>query len=725
MPKEKATVENKQDESVWVQESGVEIEAETQQQDISETETTSQSDLETESETESETDPETESETESETDPETESETESETDPETESETESETDPETESETESETDPETESETESETDPETESETESETDPETESETESETDPETESERTAQIVMMYLGQPAEEQIAQAVVFQADTGEKQIESAVLSYTDPSNGQTVQAGAVEIVEDYIAFLIEGPMLEQEALQTLSLSVEGDEIFCSIPEFINSQETVSSSFQEEGTVPAQSSIAAYSTEETGLVAQDASQIASILEASGAGVSTQENRAASNIVVVLDPGHGGWDGGATRTWNGVTYMEKEIALKISLATKAELEKYQGVTVYLTRDSDVYVGIKERVDYAVSVGADVLVSQHINSTEQTQTTVSGALVYVSVGKYRPEVANEAKALAEEILEKLSSIGLKNLGFLTRQSDDGERYPNGELTDYMGIVRYGILAGLPSMIVEHGFVSNPSDCEKYYGSDAKIEALGIADAQAIAEYYGLKKINTGGIQPGFCMVNGKVRYYTADLKMVTGWYQIDGDWYYFNRYGTMLTGRWKLPDGLYHHFNANGTAKSGWTTINGKQYFMNSKGVMQFGWLKYGTKWYYLQSNGVMAVSQHIKYNGNYYYVNRYGRRVSGWLTLGTSKLYYDSDGVRQHGWTQIGNETYYFRVSNGHMVKSCWIQSNSCWFYIKSDGTMAKSESVYIGGKWYQFSAYGVCQNR
>lgn len=376
-----------------------------------------------------------------------------------------------------------------------------------------------------------------------------------------------------------------------------------------------------------------------------------------------------------------------------------------------------------------MTRTTDIDVGLKERVDYAVSVGADVLVSQHINSTEQNETTVSGALVYVSVGKYRPEVANEAKAIAAEILSKLSSIGLKNMGFLTMQSTDGEKYPNGQLADYMAIVRYGILANLPSMIVEHGFVSNPSDCETYFGSDEKIQALGIADAQAIAEYYGLKKKDTGGIQPGFCVVNGKTRYYTQDLKMVTGWYQIAGEWYYFNRYGTMLTGRWKLPDGFYHHFNNDGSAKSGWNTINGKKYFMNSKGVMQFGWLKYGTKWYYLQPNGSMAgsmvVSQHIKYNGNYYYVNRYGRRVSGWLTLGTSKLYYDSNGIRQQGWVEIDNDTYYFRVANGHMVKSCWAQSNGCWFYLKSDGTMAKSESLYIGGKWYQFSQYGVCLNR
>ena len=543
----------------------------------------------------------------------------------------------------------------------------------------------------------------------------------LENASLSYIDPVSGQNTNLSCVEIAEDYIAFLAEGNLLSQGDLQTLSLTINGKETSCSIPEFISSQETASGSFQEEGTVET----AQYSAETTGLVASDASQIGSIMAAAGAqGENAAVSRAGGNVVVVLDPGHGGYDGGATRTWNGVTYIEKDIALKISQATKEELETYEGVRVYMTRTSDVYVGLKERVDYAVSVGGDVLVSQHINSTAQNETTVSGALVYVSTGKYRPDVANEAKEIANEILSKLSSIGLKNMGFLTQESDDGGKYPNGQPSDYMAIIRYGILANLPSMIVEHGFVSNPADCEKYYGSDAKIRALGVADAQAIAEYYGLKKKNTGTIRPGFNVVNGKTRYYTEDLKMVKGWYRIDGDLYYFNRYGTMLTGRWKLPDGYYHHFHSDGVVKSGWNTINGKKYFMNSKGVMQFGWLKYGTKWYYLQKDGSMAISKHLKLNGKYYYVNRYGRRVSGWLTLGSSKLYYDSNGVRQHGWVDIGNERYYFRTANGHMVKNCWSQSNGKRYYLKSDGTMAKAENLYINGRWYRFSSSGVCLN-
>lgn len=55
----------------------------------------------------------------------------------------------------------------------------------------------------------------------------------------------------------------------------------------------------------------------------------------------------------------MVLDPGHGGNEAGANRTWNGVLYEEKVINLKISKYTAQELEKYAGVTVYLTRTGD------------------------------------------------------------------------------------------------------------------------------------------------------------------------------------------------------------------------------------------------------------------------------------------------------------------------------------------------------------------------------
>ena len=61
---------------------------------------------------------------------------------------------------------------------------------------------------------------------------------------------------------------------------------------------------------------------------------------------------------KAQANVVIVLDPGHGGSEAGATRSWNGKTYKEEVINQKIANYCKAELETYEGVTVYMTRTS-------------------------------------------------------------------------------------------------------------------------------------------------------------------------------------------------------------------------------------------------------------------------------------------------------------------------------------------------------------------------------
>ncbi|OYO59444.1 hypothetical protein CG709_18650, partial [Lachnotalea glycerini] len=83
-----------------------------------------------------------------------------------------------------------------------------------------------------------------------------------------------------------------------------------------------------------------------------------------------------------ATGVVVVLDPGHGGTDGGATSG----PFVEKDLNLKISKYTKAELEKYSGVIVKMTRTTDTYVGLEERTIIAKNYGADLFVSQHLNS---------------------------------------------------------------------------------------------------------------------------------------------------------------------------------------------------------------------------------------------------------------------------------------------------------------------------------------------------
>ena len=154
---------------------------------------------------------------------------------------------------------------------------------------------------------------------------------------------------------------------------------------------------------------------------------------------------VTAAVQSAGANAVVVLDPGHGtiksegaGLDPGASYTYNGVKYQEKDLTLKIAQYCKAELETYAGVKVYMTREGDVtdkVVTIKDRVDIAHSYGADVLVSIHLNSAEGDTTSAHGAEVYYpNTNGANSSVSSEGKKLGAEILKQLTALGLTTHG---------------------------------------------------------------------------------------------------------------------------------------------------------------------------------------------------------------------------------------------------------------------------------------------------
>ncbi len=216
-------------------------------------------------------------------------------------------------------------------------------------------------------------------------------------------------------------------------------------------------------------------------------------------------------ETEEDDKVVIVLDPGHGGSASGATRTWNGTTILEKDLNLTIAKYCKAELEsRYKNVVVYMTRTGDEELSLVERAEYAASVDADILVSLHNNAAGDAQTAVTGAEILVPNGNYRPDLAEQAELVGGEILEKLCELGLENRGFLLRDSEENT-YPDGSVADYYGVIRNSILLGIPAIIVEHAFMDSDSDYKNYLSTDAKLKALGVADAEGIAEAYGLEE----------------------------------------------------------------------------------------------------------------------------------------------------------------------------------------------------------------------
>jgi len=99
----------------------------------------------------------------------------------------------------------------------------------------------------------------------------------------------------------------------------------------------------------------------------------------------------------------IVVDPGHGGKDGGA-KTRNGV--LEKEIVLSFSQYLATALSGSGRFDVILTRTSDKFVPLKERVKIARDNNADLFVSIHSDSFPRDRR-VRGTAIYTISKKAR------------------------------------------------------------------------------------------------------------------------------------------------------------------------------------------------------------------------------------------------------------------------------------------------------------------------------
>ena len=216
--------------------------------------------------------------------------------------------------------------------------------------------------------------------------------------------------------------------------------------------------------------------------------------------------------------FIVTLDPGHGGKTTGGGASWYGGRYYEEgKLVMKIADYLKEELEQYWHVKVYMTReDNSTAPELIERVQKGVETDSDLVLSLHLNGLNGKK---QGACVLVTGGKYDPTPNKNLKSTEEgvgrAILKELhDQIGIKNNGFLYRDSTE-TRYPNNKWADYYGIIRGGVLNGIPSILVEHCYLDNKKDFELTLNSEAKLKALAKADADALVKYYGLRKDEYG------------------------------------------------------------------------------------------------------------------------------------------------------------------------------------------------------------------
>lgn len=198
---------------------------------------------------------------------------------------------------------------------------------------------------------------------------------------------------------------------------------------------------------------------------------------------------------------VILIDPGHGGMDGGASSE-AGVS--EKDINLAIAGYIK-QLAEADGWKVVMTREEDVSLGSSEsktirsqktadllaRKNMIRDVAPTVAVSIHLNSFKQ-DTTVHGAQTFYPGGPAEQAVLDESKKLAEAIQGQLI-LGM----------DDG--------TDRTALGKRDVLMfkqpTVPMAIVECGFLSNPGEAKLLEQKDYQ-QKLAKYIYEGILEYCG-------------------------------------------------------------------------------------------------------------------------------------------------------------------------------------------------------------------------
>jgi N-acetylmuramoyl-L-alanine amidase len=214
---------------------------------------------------------------------------------------------------------------------------------------------------------------------------------------------------------------------------------------------------------------------------------------------------------------IIAIDPGHGGKDFGTSK-------VEKTLTLDIGKRIVHRINQLDGFKAVLTRDRDVYLRLKDRVDIAASKQADVFVSIHVNwapnrsargaeiffvSPRGAKATTSRVLanprraadelgltgshnkdlLHMLVDVNQQAVMTRSEQLAESILESLSKKDLPPTRSVKQKSFEVLR-----------------TIEMPSVLVETGFISNRHDARLLQSKDGR-QRVAEAVANGIVAYF--------------------------------------------------------------------------------------------------------------------------------------------------------------------------------------------------------------------------
>jgi N-acetylmuramoyl-L-alanine amidase len=215
---------------------------------------------------------------------------------------------------------------------------------------------------------------------------------------------------------------------------------------------------------------------------------------------------------------IIAIDPGHGGDDPGAIGP-RGT--QEKDIALQISRRLKIQMEKHQGVKVFLTRDEDVFIPLEERTQIANEKKADLFLSIHCNANAKPDLRgIQTFFLDTMKDTYDRKLAARENAVS---LEKVSDLEMILLDLANRENHEHSSRLAGLVQNrmvkhmssrYKRVNDLGVRtavflvlfhAEMPSVLIETSFISNRDEEQRLKKKDYQ-EELARSISQGVKAY---------------------------------------------------------------------------------------------------------------------------------------------------------------------------------------------------------------------------
>ncbi len=218
---------------------------------------------------------------------------------------------------------------------------------------------------------------------------------------------------------------------------------------------------------------------------------------------------------------LIVLDAGHGGHDSGAVGP-SGL--MEKEVVLDVTRRVARMVEGGLGVKVVMSRDSDVFVALRDRTNFANKQRADLFVSIHANA--HPQAVSEGVETYFLSSEASDSGARQVAAIENGVVQ-LESPGSRQRGDVLKsilwdlaqsefqqESSFMAETVQDSMSRSLSLVNRGVKqagfyvlggAAMPAILIEIGFLTNRKE-EKKLATIEHREALARAIYGGLAEY---------------------------------------------------------------------------------------------------------------------------------------------------------------------------------------------------------------------------